>query len=114
MTNTAPEVDCLSNDNDIYGSWMIVERCNRLNVLENHNEMENLQEKRHREDLVNKINGAGGTGAKEPQGKGKVGHIDVQIGSDLASAWIHQSDKSGDGVEGPAMLNQDKETQLLL
>ncbi|MBA0765919.1 hypothetical protein Gotri_015020, partial [Gossypium trilobum] len=54
MTNTAPEGDCLSNDNDIYGSWMIVERCNS-------------------------------TGAKEPQGKGKVGHIDVQIGSDLAS-----------------------------
>ncbi|MBA0556568.1 hypothetical protein Golob_026656 [Gossypium lobatum] len=54
MTNTAPEGDCLSNDNDIYGPWMIIERRNS-------------------------------TGAKEPKGKGKVGHIDVPIGSDLAS-----------------------------
>lgn len=72
--------DCLSKYNGIYFLWVLVEKHNRrnlrdyrkidavinrklavksrFNVLENLNEMENLQEKRHGGDLVNNINGA--------------------------------------------------------
>ncbi|KAH1098230.1 hypothetical protein J1N35_015151 [Gossypium stocksii] len=103
MTNTSPEGDGLSNDNDVYGLWMIFERRNRRNprILERltpeliGNWLSSLDLSVYTPSLKNpkqafslghvKVVGQNAiTRAKEPKGKGKVGHIDVSIGSVLA------------------------------